>query len=189
MDEVLASAVAERRWPIVAAALIWFIIAAMKSKRIPFDIPKRAQPYVAIALGIGSGVAESFIAGMPLLDAVLGGFVAGALAIATQETVVPAAQAAKDSLRPPPLALLAFALVTFGCGGAVSKFEAVAHSARDVAVVAEACSFAAKEQAMSKCIDDGCRAQVLSQYSAIADALDAFHLAWCSAAPEAEGCK
>jgi hypothetical protein len=189
MDEVLTAAVAERRWPVVAAALIWFTIAAMKSKRIPFDIPKRAQPYVAIALGIGSGVAESFIAGMPLADAVLGGLVAGALAIATQETLVPAAKVVGDSLRPPPMALLAFALVTFGCGGAAQKFEAVAHSARDVAVVAEACSFAAKEQEMAKCIDDTCRAKVLAKYSVIADALDAFHSAWCTVAPDAEGCK
>lgn len=189
MEDVLHTAIAERRWPIVAAALIWFFIAAMKSKRIPFDIPKRAQPYVAIALGIGSGVAESFIAGMPLLDAVALGVASGALAIATQETVVPAAQAAKDSLRPPPMALLAFAFVFFGCGGAAQKFEAVAHSARDVAVVAEACSFAAKEQAMAECIDDTCKAKVLARYAPIADALDAFAAAWCAAAPEAEGCK
>lgn len=189
MEDVLHTAIAERRWPIVAAALIWFVIRLLKSERIPLDVPARVRPWLAVGLGIASGVAESFIAGTPLVDALLGGLVAGAGAIATQETLVPAAKVVRDSLRPPPMALLAFAFAFFGCGGAAAKFEAVAHSARDVAVVAEACSFAAKEQAMAACIDDTCKAKVLTKYSAIADALDAFHLAWCTAAPDAEGCK
>lgn len=87
------------------------------------------------------------------------------------------------------LVLWLSACAGLGCGGAAAKFEQVAHSARDVAVVAEACSFAAKEQAMAECADDACKAKVLSQYSVIADALDAFHAAWCAAAPDAEGCK
>lgn len=189
MEDVLHTAIAERRWPIVAAALIWFVIRLLKSERIPLDVPARVRPWLAVALGIASGVAESFVSGTPLVDALLGGLVAGAGAIATQETLVPAAKVVRDSLRPPPMALLAFAFVFFGCGGAAQKFEAVAHSARDVAVVAEACSFAAKEQAMLACDTDACKADVLRKYAPIADVLDAFHLAWCSAAPDAEGCK
>lgn len=76
-----------------------------------------------------------------------------------------------------------------GCGGAaVRKVEAVAHAARDVAVVAEVCSFEAKERAMADCKTDACKADVLRKYAPIADALDAFHAAWCTLSPSSEGC-
>lgn len=77
-----------------------------------------------------------------------------------------------------------------GCGsGPIRDVEHLAHTARDVADVAEACSFAAKETEMGTCIDDTCKAKVLARYSVIADALDAFHQSWCGVSPESEGCK
>ena len=91
---------------------------------------------------------------------------------------------------PPGVAMMAFLVVSTvtGCGGA-AQFEAVAHSARDVAVVAEACSFAAKEQEMAACTNDQCNADVLRKYAPIADVLDEFNGAWCAAEPSAGGCK
>lgn len=79
-------------------------------------------------------------------------------------------------------------LLALGCGGSAQKVEDVAHAARDVSVVAEVCSFEAKEQAMAACSDDACRAKVLAKYAPIADALDAFHGAWCALSPDSEGC-
>ena len=95
-----------------------------------------------------------------------------------------------DDKAPPGVAMLAFLAVSTvtACGGA-SQFEEVAHSARDVATVAEVCSFAAKEQAMAACETDACKADVLRKYAPIADMLDAFNAAWCAVAPNAEGCK
>jgi hypothetical protein len=95
---------------------------------------------------------------------------------------------------PPGVALLAFFAVSTvtACGGSAARqFEAVAHSARDVATVAEVCAFNAKEAAMAACADSDsmCKAKVLAQYAPIADVLDEFHRAWCLAAPDAEGCK
>ncbi len=106
--------------------------------------------------------------------------------------------AAKPSDKAPPGMLtlsLCIGVLTFaacsglGCGGAAAKFEAVAHSARDVAVVAEACSFAAKEQAMAECKTDQCKADVLRKYAPIADVLDAFNDSWCAVEPGVGGCK
>ena len=87
------------------------------------------------------------------------------------------------------LALWVSACAGLGCGGAAAKFEQVAHSARDVAVVAEACSFAAKEQAMAACKTDQCKADVLRKYAPIADVLDAFNESWCAVEPGVEGCQ
>ena len=97
-----------------------------------------------------------------------------------------------DDKAPPGVAMLAFLAVSTvtACGsGPIREVENLAHSARDVADVAEACSFAAKEAEMSQCIDDTCKAKVLAKYSVIADALDAFAAAWCAVSPESEGCK
>lgn len=106
-----------------------------------------------------------------------------------------------SSMRPPPddkpkappgVASMCFlAIMTASCGSsdAVRKVESVAHAARDVAVIAESCSFAAKEQAMAKCSTDDCRASVLRTYKPVADALDAFHAAWCALSPDSEGCR
>lgn len=187
MQETLIQAVNDGRWPIVAAAIIWFIVQAMKSKRIPINIPKHVQPWVAIGLGIASGASESFIGGTPLLDALLLGLFAGASAIAAQEAIVPVVKAAHDSMRPPPMALLALGLL--GCG-ASSEVSHALHSARDVAIVAESCSVAAKGVQDAACKGDvECLARVRGHYAPIADALDTFHAAWCALSPASEGCE
>ena len=102
-------------------------------------------------------------------------------------------QPAKPSDKAPPgVAMLAFVAVSTvtACGsGPIREVENLAHSARDVADVAEACSFAAKEAEMAACIDDTCKAKVLARYSVIADALDAFAASWCAVSPDSEGCK
>lgn len=186
MQETLIQAAKDGRWPIVAAAMIWFIVQAMKSDRIPVNVPKHAQPWVALGLGIASGASESFLGGAPLLDSLLLGFFAGASAIATQEAFVPAIKAAKDSMRPPPMALLCLGLV--GCGASAEVSHAL-HAARDVAIVAEACTVARKGVQDAACNGNAeCLARVREEYAPIADVLDAFHAGWCALAPEHEGC-
>lgn len=222
MEDRLVAFITDRNWPMVAAAAIWLFVRAMKSERIPIDIPARVRPWVAIGLGVASGAAEAFIAGQPLVEALVVGAGAGLMASGFHESFVESARrgheplsvrppalldAPRESRRPPPdddlggpkappsIVTLSILVLTFagcaglGCGGAAAKFEAVAHSARDVAVVAEACSFAAKEQAMAECKTDACKADVLRKYAPIADVLDAFNESWCAVEPGVEGCK
>lgn len=187
MQDTLIQAAKDGRWPIVAAAFIWLIVQAMKSERVPINISKRAQPWVALVLGFASGVSESFVGGTPLLDAVILGLFAGATAIATQETLVPAAKVVRDSMRPPPMALLALGLL--GCGAGADVTHAL-HTARDVAIVAEACSVARKGVQDAACNGDAdCLARVKAEHAPTADLLDAFNAFWCKLAPDHKGCE
>jgi hypothetical protein len=217
VESMLAGLVESRQWPMVAAALIWLVVRALKSERIPLDVPARARPWVALGLGVIAGACESVLLGVPMFDALLAGLGAGLAASGLHESLVESLRhgreplsipppalvdAPRESRRPPPgdgppsgpkapPGIMLFALALAGCGasGPIREVEALAHSARDVAQVAEVCAFNAKEAEMAKCHDDRCKAEVLARYAPLADMLDKFHAAWCTVSPESEGCK
>lgn len=84
------------------------------------------------------------------------------------------------------LALVAYAVLT-GCGGG-QELAQYAEAGRDLAVVAEPCLVAVKDEAIARCEDEECRRQVVDRFAPIADALDLMHSTWCAVSPESEGC-
>jgi hypothetical protein len=216
VESMLVGLVESRQWPMVAAALIWLVVRALKSERIPLNVPARARPWVALGLGVVAGVCESVLGGVALGDALLAGLGAGLAASGLHESLVESLRHGREPLsipppalvdppresrRPPPgdgpssgtggvtITIMALALAGCGASGPIREVEALAHSARDVAQVAEVCAFNAKEAEMAKCHDDRCKAEVLARYAPLADMLDRLHSAWCTVSPESEGCK
>lgn len=95
---------------------------------------------------------------------------------------------------PPPFPMVLFALAfasalvaATGCGGA-QELAKYAEAGRDLAVVAEPCLVAAKDEAIARCEDEECRREVVDRFAPIADALDVMHETWCTVSPESEGC-
>lgn len=202
-------------WPALAALLIWAIVRGMKSDRIPFDVPARARPWVALGLGGVAGVCEAVITGALLQDAILRGLGAGFAASGLHEVWIESMRHGREplSMRPPPLVdppresrrpppddkppsgggwnvtIMSLALVIKGCGGGSPNAERLLHSARDVAVFAEACAVETKRARDAQCNgSEACLADVRAQYAPLVDALDAFHFAWCAVSPQSEGC-
>jgi hypothetical protein len=66
----------------LAAIAIGALLRALKSGRLtlPWTVPARWRPLLALALGIASAVAESIVAGTPWRDAMIGGVASAALA-------------------------------------------------------------------------------------------------------------
>lgn len=170
VESKLLEFLSSRQWPMVAALVIWVIVRALKSERIPIDVPARWRPWLALGLGIAAGASESFIAGAPLLEALIGGLGAAGGAIAIQEALVESARHGREPLsvpppayveqpresrRPPPSAplppgstmmLLAGALLCLGCSSPLNGAIVVANAARDAGEVA-------REELQVRCVE------------------------------------
>lgn len=88
------------------------------------------------------------------------------------------------------LALLCIVASTqTGCAGAQEQLRGGLEAARDVVAVAEPCMAAEHDRELMSCNGDAtCESTVRAHWAPIADALDAFHAAWCTLAPDSEGC-
>lgn len=61
--------------------------------------------------------------------------------------------------------------------------------ARDVMTVAAPCLASVKQAELEACAANAaCVEQARARWTKLADALDAFHQAWCLLSPESEGC-
>jgi hypothetical protein len=106
VESMLVGLVESRQWPMVAAALIWMVVRALKSERIPLDVPARARPWVALGLGVIAGACESVLGGVPLGDALLAGLGAGLAASGLHESLVESLRHGREPLSIPPPALV-----------------------------------------------------------------------------------
>jgi len=70
------------------ALLIGALIRALKSDRIPINIPPRWRPVLALVLGQFAGVVEALTRGTPWRDALLGGLLASLGAMGGHDVVI-----------------------------------------------------------------------------------------------------
>lgn len=86
--------IAKHQWIGLAALIIGLLVRLMKEDTWfpPFAVPARWRPVVALSLGELSGALQAVSTGTPWRDALLGGLVSGALAMAGHGAIV-------DSLR------------------------------------------------------------------------------------------
>lgn len=102
--------IAKHEWVGLAALVIGLIVRLLKedTRFPPFALPARWRPLLAMGLGLASGVLQAVATGTPWRDAIVGGIVSGALAIAGHGTVVESARNGKDipmpGLTKPPAA-------------------------------------------------------------------------------------
>lgn len=87
-DEFVAL-IEHRAWVPAAALVVGLLVRLMKSDtKLPIDIPPRARAWVALGLGILSGVLEHVATGRTWTSAIVGGLVTGALAIIGHDTLI-----------------------------------------------------------------------------------------------------
>lgn len=75
------AAILAHQWLLVASLVIGLCIRASKDDVVGPVIPSRARPYVALALGILSGVIDAAMNHKPILQALIEGLIAGGTAI------------------------------------------------------------------------------------------------------------
>ena len=82
--------IAQHKWVGVAALVIGLLVRMMKEDTSfpPFAIPSRWRPYLALGLGIASGVLQAVSTGTPWKTALTGGLVSGVVAIVGHDTVI-----------------------------------------------------------------------------------------------------
>jgi hypothetical protein len=99
----------------------------------------------------------------------------------------------KDKASPPNVgpALAIVFYISLGCNAhQAEQVRTAVEASRDVAAIAEPCLVALKEKQLSDCAGDAaCEAEVRRWYSPVADAFDSFRRAWCTLAPQSEGCQ
>lgn len=141
MEQQLVDLYLRGEWVLLAAIAIGIVVRLLKadSKLIPAVVPAKWRPWLAIGLGIGSGVLEAVATGKPWKSALVGGLVSGVLPILGHELVVESLRSGKeiggDKLAEPPapqppsitgggiLLALCFALglASQGCAGSFEE--------------------------------------------------------------------
>lgn len=90
----LLSLLAAHRWLALAAALapilIGVVVRLLKDDTsiVPFVVPARWRPWLALGLGFASGVVAKVAAGIPWPVAILGGLTSGVVPIAAHDLVI-----------------------------------------------------------------------------------------------------
>ncbi len=101
------------------ALLIGAIVRALKSDKIPINIPPEYRAPLALFLGAFGGVVDSWAGDTVLWKGLLMGVAAGCVAVAGHDVVVEGVRGGKEpfsgKLKPPTLPLLAIALSLAGC--------------------------------------------------------------------------
>lgn len=85
-----------RAWVPLAAVLVGAIVRLTKMGPLSERIPPAARPWIALGLGLVSGVLEAVLAGTPAAVAIAGGLISGTLAIAGHDTLVESLRKGKE---------------------------------------------------------------------------------------------
>lgn len=95
-------------WAAVAAVVIHLLVRALKSDRTPWPldrIPAGSRPFVALGLGVVSGILESIALGTPWKQAVVAGLGSASGAIVGHDTMIEGARGGRElgvPKTPPP---------------------------------------------------------------------------------------
>lgn len=88
----------QHKWVAVAALVVGMLTRAMKedSTFLPFVVPSRWRPLLALGLGIASGVLQKVSTGTPWREALLGGAISGVLAIIGHDVIIEGLRGGKE---------------------------------------------------------------------------------------------
>lgn len=188
--ELLNRAVTERRATVIAAFVLYALIAIIK--RVPFVKTKlTATPWrtraTAVALSVAPALVVTLSGKSGVTDAALTSFITFAVSTALDKFL------GSDDTPGEQLTLFAFACALAamqatlaGCG---SVPRDALESGRDVVNVSEPCLVAQHDAALERCgTDEACKTKVRESFAPIADAFDRFNALWCELKPNSEGC-
>jgi hypothetical protein len=82
------SLVQAHAWVPLASLVIGVLVRLVKADVIGPTVPPRWRPYLALGLGVISGVLDAVIAGQPWLTAILGGLASAAAAILGHDFII-----------------------------------------------------------------------------------------------------
>lgn len=172
MEQQLVDLYLRGEWVLLAAIAIGIVVRLLKadSKLIPAVVPAKWRPWLAIGLGIGSGVLEAVATGKPWKSALVGGLVSGVLPILGHELVVESLRSGKeiggDKPTEPPapqapsitgggiLLALCFALALTGTACSMSFEEARLAGIKARPMAASASAPAARDDSRCRELDD-----------------------------------
>lgn len=93
----LGELVTEHKWVGVAAIVIGVVVRLMKSDtKIPINIPTQYRVWLALGLGIVSGVLEAVATGKAWTPAIVDGLVSAAIAIVGQNAIIDSLRGGKE---------------------------------------------------------------------------------------------
>jgi len=85
----LVDLIERRAWVPLASVVVFFLVRLMKSDtKLPINLPPLTRAWVALGLGVLSGVLEKVATGRTWTSAIVGGLVTGALAIIGHDTLI-----------------------------------------------------------------------------------------------------
>lgn len=81
IDQIIALLLAHQ-WVVASSVVIGALVRLQKNGKLtlPWTIPARYRPLLALGLGLVSGMLEAVIAGTPWSSAIVGGLVSAAMA-------------------------------------------------------------------------------------------------------------
>lgn len=92
----LSDLILERKWVAVSAVLIGFAVRILKSDtRLP-TVPPRARIWLALGLGVVSGVLEKAASGATWTTALVDGLVSSLVAVVSHEAVIASLRSGKE---------------------------------------------------------------------------------------------
>jgi hypothetical protein len=93
----LGDLIVQHKWVAVAALVIGLIVRVLKSDTtIPIVVPPLWRSWLALGLGVVSGVLEKVSTGVTWTSAIVDGLVAGVLAIIGHETIIEGLRGGKE---------------------------------------------------------------------------------------------
>lgn len=85
IDSTIAEQAGAGRHVAIAAVIVWALVATLKSPAFPLQVPPRARPWLALALGQVYAVLAAVVGGVPWGVALVDGLIATTLAVTGQD--------------------------------------------------------------------------------------------------------
>lgn len=93
----LGELVGQHKWVAVAAIVIGLLVRVVKSDiKIPINIPPAARPWLALGLGLLSGVLEKAATGRTWTSAIVDGVVSAVIAMVAHDAVIGGLRGGKE---------------------------------------------------------------------------------------------
>lgn len=113
-SQVILDLIAQNKWVALSSVVIGTIVRLLKSDGpIPWEVPTKYRPWLAVGLGIVAGILDKIANGTPWKSAMAGGLVAAFLAMSGHSLFIQSARGGRElgeskekfikrSLPPPP---------------------------------------------------------------------------------------